>query len=112
MKRKNINFTGYETFVKECLASHSYYTIVNGYKDIFGTHFDESQSLEKFNYKVEFNQLYTLYTIDTNLNSILFKYILYVERSLKTKISHIVAREFGVDMHGYLNKKHYKNNGR
>lgn len=79
-------------FAKGILSTISYHTLMNGYKDSLlnekGTeHFIEGMTLEI---------LYSIHLLDTKLNSLLFKNILYTERSLKTKISYLVAEEFGV----------------
>ena len=109
MSQKNIIVDKNPIFVLECLESISYYTLVNGYKDIYGTYFDSEDNIEKFSVKVNFDELYSLASIDASLNSVFFKYIIYVEKSLKTKLSHIVAREYGEGMNDYLDFKHYKN---
>lgn len=80
------------SFAKEALSSLSYYTLVNGYKDTFlsigGTdHFIDGTTFE---------ELYSLYQIDSSINSILLKYILRIEHSLKSRVSYTVAESFGV----------------
>ena len=79
-------------FVRKALRNHSYYTLYNGYKSLFPQHYDQGKNLEVFTNSVNFNLLYSLYIIDTNLSSILFKYILHVERALKTKVAHVGGR--------------------
>lgn len=79
-------------FARQVLSGLSYYTIINGYKNTFlsmiGT--------DNFAEGTKFNDLYTLHMIDTNLNTIILKNILFVERYLKTKISYIISRNYGV----------------
>lgn len=111
LHKKNIIVTKNPSFVLECLESISYYTLINGYKDLYGTYYDEEEGIEKFKEKVDFVNLYTLSNIDNSLNSVFFKYIIYVEKSLKTKLSHIVAREYGEEMNSYLFFKNYRRNG-
>ena len=74
-----------DDFVLEILKTMSYYGIVNGYKDIFGVYYDEEMKLERFSEKVTFEQLHQIALIDNSLNNLLFKYIIYIERALKTK---------------------------
>lgn len=90
------------SFAKEALSSLSYYTLVNGYKDTFlsvdGTdHFIDGTTFE---------ELYSLYQIDSSINSILLKYILRIEHSLKSRVSYTVAESFGVytDLNDTTNK--------
>ncbi|AMB93290.1 Abi family protein [Aerococcus sp. UMB8608] len=106
LKDKNVIITNDE-FVLKSLRTHSYYTLLNGYKDLFDMHFDQNKGMEVFTYGIDFNQLHYLYVLDTNLNTILFKYILQIERSLKTKVAHLVAEHYGVHQDNYLNYRNY-----
>lgn len=110
LKDKNIIITDNE-FVLKTLRTHSYYTLLNGYKDLFDMHTDSDKGMEVFTKEVEFNQLHYLYILDINLNTILFKYILQIERSLKTKVAHLVAKNYGVHQEQYLDFSHYKSHG-
>lgn len=78
------------SFAKECLSDISYYALVNGYKDLFPCNED------KFISPIQFEELYALYLIDTNINNILFKNIINIEKSLKSKISYIISKQYGV----------------
>lgn len=110
LRKKNIIIHN-EPFVIEALTTHSYYAIINGFKDIFGTHYDTEDKIEKFNIDTDFDFLYTLFTIDNDLNSIMFKYIIYVERSLKTKLAYEVGDKYGVSIDAYLTFTNYRDNG-
>ena len=78
-------------FAKTAIESHSYYTIVNGYKGTFLTE-DGLSYIDG----TTFSDLYNLHMIDTDLSSILFKYILFAERELKNRISQMIASKYGV----------------
>lgn len=91
MKSRNIRIDDYE-FTKKTLSSLSYYTIINGYKNTFL----QKKGSDNFVEGTNFTDLYTLHIIDTNINSILLKNILYVERYLKTRISYIISQNYGV----------------
>ena len=71
-------------FAKKALCNCSYYALINGYKNTFLS----VKGSDKFIEGTKFEHLYTLYFLDTSLNQILFKYILHIERSLKSKISY------------------------
>lgn len=100
-------------FAKNALSNMSYYTLINGYKNKFLLLCDE----EMFVPGTKFEDLYTLHIIDTNLSSILLKYILHIEQSLKSNISYIVSKNYGVysdfskenkkDITDYLSPKNY-----
>lgn len=100
-----------DDFVLEILKTMSYYGIVNGYKDIFGVYYDEEMKLERFSDEVAFEQLHRIALIDNSLNNLLFKYIIYIEKALKTKLAYIVARKYGILEEQYLDFKKYTSRG-
>lgn len=100
-----------DDFVLEILKTMSYYGIVNGYKDIFGVYYDEEMKLERFSDEVTFEQLHRIALIDNSLNNLLFKYIIYIEKALKTKLAYIVARKYGILEEQYLDFKKYTSRG-
>ena len=114
MKSRNIIIAD-ESFTKMALQNFSYYSIVNGYKNTFL----QLPNSEKFIEGTRFEELYTLHSIDTSLNTILFKYIIYIEKSLKSRISYLISENYGVytdwnDMSNnnpddYLYNRYYSN---
>ena len=106
LNKKNVTWSD-DFLIEESLRSHSYYGIINGYKDIFGTYFDEELQMEVFKTKTPFAKLHRLALIDNSLNNLLFKYIIYIEKSLKTKIAYVVAREYGEHEDDYLKSSNY-----
>lgn len=91
MVSRNIDISD-KSFAKRALSNISYYTLVNGYKNTFLST-DEG---DKFVPGTRFEELYTIHIVDSNLSSILLKYILHIEHSLKSKISYIVSMNYGV----------------
>lgn len=91
MESRNITINDYD-FAKKVLSSLSYYTIVNGYKNTFL----QKRGSDNFVEGTNFTDLYTLHIIDTNINNIILKHILYIERYLKTRVSYIVSQNYGV----------------
>lgn len=79
-------------FARMVLSSLSYYTIINGYKNTFLSVPGTDNFIEGTN----FNDLYTLHMIETNVNSLVLKNILFVEQYLKTKIAYLVSEQYGV----------------
>ena len=80
------------SFAKRALSNMSYYTLVNGYKNTFLS----VDGSDVFVPGTQFEELYTIHIIDTSFSSIILKYILHIEHSLKSKISYIVAKNYGV----------------
>lgn len=102
-------------FAETALKNFSYYGLINGYKNTFL----QNAGTDNFRTGTHFEELYTLHIIDTSLNSILFKYILYLEKALKSRISYRISERYGVytdyrDYNGlnpadYLCRKYYSN---
>lgn len=102
-----------KSFAKQCLSDISYYNLINGYKDLFSLNNDQFLS------PVPFHEFYMLYTFDTFLNNIFFKYIIMIEKALKSKLSYIVSENYGVETtlsnldlanpDDYLCKENYQN---
>ena len=102
-------------FAIQALINYSYYGIVNGYKDTFL----QVNGTDDFIPGTNFNELYTLHILDTSLNNIIFKYIIFLERALKSRLSYLVAQNYGVftkptdysctDDSDYLCRKNYSN---
>lgn len=86
------------------LKNHSYYSLINGYKKYF-LKADESDEMIDGTSFTDFTSIYYLYS---DISSLVFKYILYIEKSLRSRLSHIVAREFGVHQIQYLDRTNYK----
>jgi len=117
LRSRNIAISNTE-FAKKILSSLSYYTIINGYKNTFLS----IPGSDSFSDGTTFEDLYTLHIIDTNLNSIILKYILFVERYLKTRLSYLVSKKYDVytdpnDMTNtnpsdYLFRDYYSGTGR
>lgn len=91
LKSRNVEI-GDHNFARQVLSSLSYYTIINGYKNTFLSVVGTDNFVEG----TTFDQLYTLHTIDTDLNNVILKNILFVERYLKTRLSYLVSEKYGV----------------
>lgn len=91
MEKRNIIIKD-KDFAKAALSNLSYYSLVNGYKNTFL----RVDGTDDFIEGTKFEELYTINQIDTSLNNIIFKYILYLERSLKSKVSYLVSKSYGV----------------
>lgn len=91
----------------DILRKEGYYNIINGYKDIFLDQMRTQQTGQDY-YKNEttFEQIYALYDFDRNLRSILIKYILKVETSLKTKLAYKFSETFAQNF-SYLDINNY-----
>lgn len=75
-------------FALHALQNFSYYGIVNGYKNTFL----QVPGTDDFIVGTNFKELYTLHIIDTSLNNIIFKYILFLEKALKSRLSYLISQ--------------------
>lgn len=97
---------GDRTIITEALASISYYTLMNGYKNTFLS----KDGTDNFKDGTSFSMIYSLHWLDISISNILFKYILLVEKSLKTKLSYYVGKNIGIDKISYLDDfRNYSN---
>lgn len=85
---------------KKILIEENYYSLINGYKDLFLL----SINPEKYKRNTNFFEIYALYNFDRNLRNIFLKKILKVENKLKSVIAYTFANKYGND---YLNIKNY-----
>ncbi|MCD7893978.1 MAG: Abi family protein [Erysipelotrichaceae bacterium] len=90
LESRNVIITG-KDFAKECLSNISYYTLINGFKNLY-----EIDTDDKFIIPIPFYEFYLLYYFDMDINHILFKYIMMIEKSLKSKMSYIISKHYGV----------------
>lgn len=114
LKSRNIIIKDME-FAENALKNFSYYGLINGYKNTFLQNPDS----DTFRNDTKFEELYTLHIVDTSLNSILFKYILYLEKALKSRISYRISEQYGVytdvrdlqclNPNDYLCRRYYSN---
>lgn len=100
-----------EQFAQDILSQVNYYNLINGYKNLFLMK-DSNHNVimpEKFIENASIEEMYNLYTMDTELKNMIFKYILRFERILKTKCAHIFSEKYREDF-SYLKINNYSKN--
>lgn len=97
-------------FAKLALQTFSYYSIVNGYKDLFLLQKNTSSTDEQFIDGTTFDMLYQVHWIDLTLNNLILKYVLTVEKNLKSVLADRVANSFSIYEKRYLDAKCYSDN--
>lgn len=80
------------------LEELSYYSLIVGYKTLF-----LHPSSQKYKYGVTFDELVQFYYFDEQLRTLFLKYILQVERHLKSMISYFFCQKYGESQTEYLN---------
>lgn len=84
---------------KKVLREENYYSIINGYKELFlGPNVTANDQSETYIKGSSFYELKSVYVFDRSIRSILLKVILKVEKQFKS----IVSYEFS-KIHGYNN---------
>ena len=97
-----------EPFAINKLKEDNYYSIINGYKDLFID--DKNNNIFKSN--VTFEEIYSLFEFDRNIKSIFLKNILVVENILRTLIAYNFSEKYGNDNYLTLdNFETLKNSG-
>lgn len=78
------------------LEMENYYNLINGYKDLF---LDKSYTGADEKYKVgtDFYEIYALYLFDRELRNTFMRYILEIENSVKSVLSHDFSKKYGHD---------------
>lgn len=113
LRQRNVIISD-EKFVTECLKQYSYYSMINAYKNLFPV-----DDQDRFIVPVVFFDFYYLTLFDRELNNVLFKYIIMLEKKLKSNISYRISEKYGVftdlndlsnsNVDDYLCKTNYQN---
>jgi len=89
-------------YAKQCLQDLSYYALINGYKDLF-----KHGPSGNFLHNVTFEEIVTFYYFDESLRTLFFKYILHIEKRIKSLLSYHFCEKYGEQQSEYLNIKNY-----
>lgn len=86
----------------QTLEKLSYYSLISGYKQLF-----KHSPSQKYIYGVTFDELVAFYYFDEELRSLFMKYILHVERHIKSLLSYHFCDKYGENDTEYLNINNY-----
>lgn len=89
-------------FALNTLEHISYYSLIGGYKNLF-----KHKPSGKYLYGVTFEEIAAFYHFDEELRTLFLKYILHVERHLKSLISYHFCDNFGENQEEYLNPANF-----
>lgn len=90
------------TDVRRKIELGNYYNIFNGYKDVF---LDLHMGEEKYLQGTSFEEVYSLFSLDSELRSLFMKEILGLENSLKSYSARVFSEKYGP--YGYLLSRNY-----
>ena len=80
----------------------SYYSLIGGYKSLF-----KHAPSNKYIYGVTFDELVSFYYFDEELRTLFLKYILHVERHIKSMFSYHFCEKYGEQQSMYLDIANY-----
>ncbi len=89
-------------FARKTLEEISYYSLIGGYKGLF-----LHPASKKYKYGVTFEEIVAFYHFDEQLRSLFLKYILQVERHLKSMISYHFTEKYGESQTEYLDPNNF-----
>ena len=89
-------------YAKEVLEKLGYYSLIGGYKNLF-----KHSASGKYIYGVTFEEIVSLYYFDEELRTLFLKYILHVERHIKSMMSYYFCEKYGENQRAYLDKNNY-----
>ena len=100
-KEKNLIITDINS-AKTTLEKLSYYSLVSGYKKLF-----KHNPSQKYIRGVTFDELVSFYYFDEELRTLFMKYILHVERHIKSLVSYYFCEKYGDKDTEYLDINNY-----
>lgn len=91
--------------VMRILEHENYYNVINGYKELFLDSKATTTTDEIYKAGTTFDEVYALYSFDRELRNIYLKYLLKLENTFKTVISHEFSAKYGHD--NYLKTENF-----
>lgn len=101
LKQKQLLITN-EVSAQNALEKIGYYGLINGYKDIF-----KNPSTNNFLSNTTFDDIYNLYLFDAELRNVFLKYILILEKHIKSSISYHFSNTYGNGLSYYQDLNNY-----
>lgn len=89
-------------FAKDTLQKLSYFSLIGGYKDLF-----KHKPSGKYLHGVTFEEITAFYYFDEELRTLFLKYVLHVERQLKSMLSYYFCEKYGEQQSAYLDVNNY-----
>ena len=96
-----------EEYAKKILFKTGYFPLINGYKETY-----KNPITSQFQDGITFEDIYELYQFDNDLRSIFIKYILMLERNIKSSLSYHFCLTYGDMQDDYLDINHYDYSGK
>ena len=91
-----------EEQAQRILSQAGYFSLIGGYKHLF-----KNKTTKNYRDDVSFSDIVALYNFDEALRHLFLRYLLIIERSMKTKIAYTFCEQYGDDQSQYLLSANY-----
>ena len=106
VNQKNLIISNHE-YALEKLMQIGYFSLVGGYKTPF-----KNTTTKKYCDGTTFENIVELYKLDENLRELFLKYILKIERHIRSLLSYYFTEKYGENQIHYLTPSNYNNTAR
>ena len=89
-------------YAQAVLARNSYFALIVGYKDLF-----KNPTTGNYRDGTRLQDIVSLYRFDEDLRALTLRYLLHIERHIKSSLSYAFCAEFGDSQTAYLDSKNY-----
>lgn len=89
-------------YAEQMLGEIGYFSLIGGYKSPF-----KNSTTKKYRDGVSFEDIVALYKFDENLRELFLKYILQIERHIRSLLSYYFTEKYGEQQSFYLDAKNY-----
>ena len=91
-------------YAEDALKHIGYFPLMGGYKHLF-----RIPLTKKYKPGTSFEEIVVLYEFDTELRELFFKYLLQIERHLRSLMSYYFSEKYGESQTAYLDINNYNN---
>lgn len=91
-----------ETTARETLHRYGYFSLVSGYKDLL-----KNPTTKNYQDGVTFQDLVAVYQFDEALRGLTFRYLLQIERHMRSALSYTFCDKFGDGQTAYITAQNY-----
>ena len=89
-------------YATDALKQIGYFALIGGYKELF-----KNPTTQKYRDGTKFEDIVALYKFDENLRELFLKYILKIERHLRSVISYYFCEKYGEHQSFYLDENNF-----
>lgn len=101
VNEKNLTINDIE-YAIDALKQIGYFALIGGYKELF-----KNPTTQKYKDGTNFEDIVALYKFDENLRELFLKYILKIERHLRSVISYYFCEKYGEHQSFYLDENNF-----